>query len=381
MIKEKAILTINRLTLTLAAFIFAQLFLLAILSFSNSRYTDPLTWFRWDSGHYISIAENGYEYFSCAGLFGYPEDTKEMCGNCGWFPAYPLMIKYSDFVFHDEILTGGLISKLFYFLALFMILVIANIRKFTFRHFLFLTIASLFFGFVYYNAVFPISAVLFFTLAAFYVYLKGNFWLTGLFCMLASFLYPTGILLSLVIASAIFITERTATLSERIRKGLIPFSMGLIGLAVVFINFQVQVGEWSAFLKIQAKYGHGLQNPIKKVVGVIEKFNTDIFSADNFSTLQSLIVLAGFIIVTRQLIRKKLNQNKLYILSYCWVAIYFLSPWLLGGNLSFYRAESLLLPGIFLLKDLKTKWFLLILLILMTIGGPMSYFFFTSKLI
>ncbi len=381
MFRDKSILIFKRLSLTIVVFLIAQLFLLAVLSFTNSRYPDPSTWAHWDSGHYLKIAENGYEYFSCAGLFGYPEDTKEMCGNCGWFPAYPFLIKTFGYLFQDKKLISGIISKVFCFFILFMVLVIADIRKFTFRNLLFLSIAGFFFGFVYYSAVFPISAVLFLALAAIYFYFKRNICISGLFCMLASLFYPTAILISFAIATTIFFRDQAIPVKKRIQKCIIPISMGITGLLIVFLIFQLQVGEWDAFMKVQSKYGHGIQNPIKKAAGVIEKFNAEIFSADNFSNLQSISVLAGFLILTRAFIRKKLYQNELYLLSYCYVAFYLISPWTLGGNISLYRAESLLLPAVFLLKDLKTKWILLIVLILLAIGGPMSYFFFEGNLI
>jgi len=51
----------------------------------------PSSYSRWDSDHYLSIASSGYELFSCARLPGY--DPAAWCGNSGWLPGYPALIR------------------------------------------------------------------------------------------------------------------------------------------------------------------------------------------------------------------------------------------------------------------------------------------------
>ena len=51
---------------------------------------NPLSWRRWDSGHYLDIAVKGWEFFSCARIHGRPEDA---CGNAAWFPLYPWLLR------------------------------------------------------------------------------------------------------------------------------------------------------------------------------------------------------------------------------------------------------------------------------------------------
>ena len=48
------------------------------------------TWVRWDSGLYLSVAEHGYHLFRCRSLvYG----RGNWCGNAGWFPAYPWLVR------------------------------------------------------------------------------------------------------------------------------------------------------------------------------------------------------------------------------------------------------------------------------------------------
>ena len=51
-----------------------------------------LTWGRWGTGHYMSIADSGYVYEKCAGVAN--RGTDDWCGNSGWFPgnAYSMRV-------------------------------------------------------------------------------------------------------------------------------------------------------------------------------------------------------------------------------------------------------------------------------------------------
>src|SRR2546429_9582198 len=43
------------------------------------------TWARWDSTHYLTVAQGGYEFYRGPADYPFPG----WCGNAGWFPAYP----------------------------------------------------------------------------------------------------------------------------------------------------------------------------------------------------------------------------------------------------------------------------------------------------
>ena len=87
---------------------------------------------------------------------------------------------------------------------------------------------------------------------------------------------------------------------------------------------------------------------------MLKDISFNSFSLKDIITLQSVLVILGYLLIF---------------------------PWVVGGNLSMYRAESLLLPFVFLLKDVKIQWTISILAILVSIGGVMSYLFFTSVLV
>lgn len=371
----------KRLLLTTITFVIAQLFLMLVLDFSNISYFDSDSWVRWDSGHYLKIASEGYNFFPCAGKFGYPEDATEMCGNTGWFPAYPFLIKLLSYLFSDTAILAGYISKLFYILSLFMVTVISKIEKISLKNILFLLLAAFFFGFIYYHAVFPISMLLFFSLLGFYFFIKERLWLSSACCSIAALTYPTGFLLSFVFAFSFLIGIIREARYKELLKCFIPLIGGGLGVGLAFLIFHLQVGEWSAFIQVQSKYDHGFHNPIENIKSLFSTFAYSSLSLNRFIELQSILVIVGFLLLTLFFFVKKLYTNQLYLISYLYLCLFLIFPWAVGGNLSMYRAESLLLPSVLLLKELKMSSTILLLFTFIGIGGVMSHLFFSLVLI
>ena len=377
--KKKVFL--NQSLLALLTFLFSQVVLAIILFYLDYGYFNSTNWLRWDSGHYLQIASKGYELFPCAGKFGFPLNSTEICGNTGWFPGYPLLIKLFGYLFKDEIIIAGVLSKIFYFLSLFMVLKIMDIRKYSLKNIIFLCIPAFSFGFIFYNAIFPMSAVLFFALSGIYFFLRRKLWLTGLFCFLAAFFYPTGFLLSFVFAITILIGSHE-TFKLKAVKLLIPLAMGGLGVLAVFSIFQITVNDWSAFIEVQAKYGHSFQSPIKNIGSFLRNasiFNS--FSINHFIHYQSILIISGYIALSFFFFYRRMYENELYLLTYIYITLFLIFPWTISGELSRCRAESLLFPFVFLLKETKIRWIALILILLLGLGIPVSYLFFTSVLI
>lgn len=372
---------LNQLLLTSVTFVFSQLVLALILYYLDYGYFNSTNWLRWDSGHYLQIASKGYELYPCAGKFGFPVNSTEVCGNTGWFPGYPILIKLFSFLFKNDIIIAGIISKLFYFLSLLIVLKIVDIRRFSLKSLMFLCIPAFSFGFIYYNAIFPISAVLFFVLSGIYFFIRRKLWLTGLFCFLAAFFYPTGFLLSFVFAIAILISNNKSFKKKAVEL-LIPLIMGGLGVIAVFAIFQITVNDWTAFIQVQAKYGHSFQSPVKNIGSFYQNATLlDSFSINYFIHYQSLLIILGYIALSIFFFSKRMYKNELYLLTYIYLTLFLIFPWTISGDLSRSRAESLLLPFIFLLMGTKIRWIAAILIFLLGLGTPMSYMFFTGVLV
>lgn len=374
-------ITIRQLALTSVSFLTSQLILIIVLQFSGFNYLDSNTWSRWDSGHYVAIAQNGYNYFPCAGKFGYPLDASEMCGNTGWFPGYPLLLKLFSFINTDLVLVGRIISKIGYFISILMVVILHRIERFTFKNIVYLLIPTFCFGFIYYNAVFPISTTLAFSLVGLFLFLQGKHLLSGLFALVVSILYPTGFLLSVALAFTLFIRELRNGMLKNLTRGIPILFGGGLGVVLTFLFFQLQVDDWTAFMQVQSKYKHGIHNPIESIINMINSISFDQFSLNDAILWQSVFVLLGYFMLSFFFFRKRLYREDLYMFSYLFTTIFLVFPWIVGGNLSMYRAESLLFPFALMLKDIKCLWMIILLIIELSIGVIMSHLFFTSVLI
>jgi hypothetical protein len=372
--------TIEQLILTTIVFILSQLILAAILSYLNLGYGNPANWARWDSGHYLAIATTGYEFFPCAGKFGYPLTAKEFCGNTGWFPGYPFLIRIFSLLSGNTLLLAGLLSKAFYFFSLFMVLIISGVHRISLKNILFLCLAAFSFGHIYYNAIFPISTLVLCALLGFHFILKKKLFLAGIFCLIASFLYPTGFLLSIVF-SLFILLNGDGNLIEKFKKIVFLGAMGLAGVLLVFLVLYIEVGEWSAFIKVQGKYGHGLHNPNANIGAMLNKITVGFFYINNFVYYQSILAIAGYLMLSFVFFIKKLYKNDLYLLTWLYLTFFLIVPWIIGGDFNMYRAEALLFPYVFLFKETKIQWQAALLLILLGIGIPMCQLFFTSVII
>jgi len=138
------------------------------------------TWHHWDGGHYLSIAENGYQGVQYA-----------------FFPLLPLLIKGLHAILgHSYALSGLIVTRLFAFGALYMLLRLAHqeydsIDKAKRIVIYLLAFPTAFFLFsVYTEPVF-----LFFIISAFFFARKGNWLLAGIFSFFAALTRITGMIL------------------------------------------------------------------------------------------------------------------------------------------------------------------------------------------
>jgi hypothetical protein len=371
---------LHQILLTLAAFLLSQMVLAVVIQVWGGSYFHVANWIRWDSGHYVHIAKQGYELFPCAGKLGFPEDSKDMCGNTGWFPGYPFAVKFFTFFFRDAALVAGVLSKLCLALSLWMVLKITKTDRFSARNLLFLLIPTFGFSFIYYSAAFPISMVVLFALCGLYFFLhKAMFW-TGFFCLLAAFTYPTGFLLAVAFATVILV--QPAPFKKRVRDIGVVAGLGALGVIGAFLIFQLTVGDWKAFIEVQGKYGHSIQSPLKNMGSFFEAASlTKPFAIENFIQYQAATVIAGYLLLSFFFFYKRLYKTELYLWTFVYVTLFFLFPWAVGGDLSRYRAEALLFPFALFMKDAKTPWLALLLVGLLGLGIPMSYLFFNYTLI
>ena len=377
-------INLHHLGLILLPFVASQIVLSLVLHYEGQAYLSTTNWSRWDSGHYLSIAENGYEYFRCSDRFSdYPKSSTHMCGNTGWFPTYSLLIWLTSIFGGKVVLIGGMVSKMFYIATIWMVTILLDLKVLNYRNLLITSSAAFFYGYIYYNAIFPVSCLLFFTLLAFYFYKSQKNWQTAGCCFVAATLYPSGFLLGISFGLTTLLKTQLP-IKERFKAMWPPIAMGFLGVICVFGWMHISVGDWAAFINAHQKYGQGamVQNPLYNLESHIMnmKFGLPI-KVEDFVNFQTLLVIASYLLVSYHFFYRRMYHDTLYLWSYLYLSFFFLYPWTTGGTVSSYRAESLLLPLIFFTSNLKIKWLEFIFLVLFVLGIGMSHLFFSNVLV
>lgn len=140
-----------------------------------------LAWFRWDSGHFTAIASNGYD----------------VAWRTAFFPLFPLLERGGAFLTHDPFIAGLIISNL---AGLGMLVVLYRLVQEDFdaeRAFRAVLYLSVFPTAFFFAAAYNESLFLLLTLLSFYHMRRENWWLAGLFGLLASLTRSAGVVLFL----------------------------------------------------------------------------------------------------------------------------------------------------------------------------------------
>lgn len=208
---------------------------------SNYQISPQLfSWANFDGEHYLSIAIFGYKHLEQA-----------------FFPVYPMLISFFSrpdpynllVALVNSTVTGLIISNISFLLSLIFLWEL--IRKDFSQKIAYLTIilivifpTSFYFGAVYNESLFLLLSVL-----SFYNARKGNWFMAGIFGVIASAIRVFGILL--LPALFVLALEQKVRFSKMIWIFLIPLGLGAymwylnysIGDPLAFYNYQKLIGE------------------------------------------------------------------------------------------------------------------------------------------
>ncbi len=356
------------------AFLLQRLLLSLVAVASGFPPLAPATWMRWDSDFYVDIANHGYSALThCTPDTLYPPQA--WCGSAGWFPGYPLLIR---------ILGGSPGAAVLIAAACQLGCLVLIWHLLQRRHWPALLLAAFFPGNVYMAAVFPTPVVSLAVLGCIALCLPGRFNAAALAALVAAACYPTGVLLAPVVLVWALVHRRYTALAVVLGS--------LLGTAAVLAFLHQQTGRWDAYFLVQRKYGYHLGLPFDALFARLKPLvNQRYRNATSFTTaLQtllstSLVVLAA-VGSARSSFRRSVDassgtplprilEEKTSIVLFS-AAAFWLAPLLLGGNLSLYRAEALLLPVVLIVPSFPRPLQLTLLVTAMALSAPMAALFF-----
>jgi hypothetical protein len=295
------------------------------------------TWVRWDSGIYIAIAGRGYFVDRCGPGSGMPSTA--WCGDTAWFPAYSWLMSAATRLGLDPASAGALLS-LACQAGLLLVLWNVFLRGLPLRRRVAaLALAAVFPGSIYYQAVFPVSLFLLAALLFLWAVADERPLLGAAAGFVAAASYSSGFLLGpLASVWGVLRYRRIAV------AWALPAAGVAIGFALVIAIMWLQTGHWNAFALAQSAYGYSF-DPLDAFLARLKPLvNARYRTAATLATAaQALFVFilaaASFVAALRA--RPSRPVASLALL-YC--GAYYALPLAVGGRVSLYRSESLLLP-------------------------------------
>jgi hypothetical protein len=276
-------------------------------------------------------------------LFRCDGEPDKWCGDAAWFPAYPWV--FGSLHQLGLPLRGTAVVVSWLFAAGTIVLLWATFLE---RRANALAVAALAYaaftpGQIYHYSIFPISMVVFFTLACLWLVYRARYVTAGLAGAVAALAYPVGVLLAP--ATAIWLVAQPGvSLTDRLRRIAVTGGLTLLGFWVLVIDQYFETGRWDAFFLIQANYEelHGSENPFVAtwdiIRGGIENARSGLTAV---IALQTALVTVVLTIVVVNAIRNRLALASADALLLVWA----LATWvMLFQAFSLYRGQAVLLP-------------------------------------
>jgi hypothetical protein len=357
-----------------AAFIMARVVLHWAARTAGYKSSLTATWHRWDSAHYLSIADHGYEFFSCARLPGY--NPADYCGNAAWLPGYPLLVRVVSSLGLNPERSGVLIAAAFALLSLVLLWNAFLGPRPTTQGLLGLAACSLFFGHVYYYAIFPISMCTFFQVAAIYLFTTKRYLAAGIAGGVAAFTYSSAFFLAGIFGLHLLLFRREEAFRQRVYALVASAGLTFSGFVLALALQRWEVGTWDAYRLTQAKYHYAFTLPWKPV-------KSHLLAALKHRDpmgIQATLVLAS--VVSAVVVSLRAPRRSADLLLALFAVVYLLVPLMLGpGYVAVVRSESMLLPMMPLAAKLPVPVLVCLVGLLLFCSLQISPLFFLSRLV
>ncbi len=305
----------------------------------------------WDIGHYQSIAEKGYEVYPCDPAVHYP--MGDICGNVGWFPAWPLAVKILSF---GQVAFGlkylPYLFTLLGFFFFYQLLLRWSDYKIALTGLIALTATPTAF---YYLTGFPYSFILvLFTGYLYYLYklnARGRTIILPALAILISLSYPSAFLAAVI--PLVMIINRYRKKSQRppfsalikdLLYYLIPFALGPL---ILSIYFYFKFDDFLLILHFQEKYERNWGFPLAVIWQSLKHFQ--LTCGAHFMQIEHTYFAANFIVLWYGLIFFIFAPYRIKPELVAFVLLLFLFSPTTGSIFSIWRHYVMLIPAVMMI--------------------------------
>lgn len=385
----------------LVAYLFGHVIFWVAAARDGFDYLSAASHYRYDSVHYSSIANSGYELFRCADrpdLAAWGPDA--WCGNAGWFPLYPWSMRVVRSVTGLTTSQAGWLVTELAGLAIVVVLwwllarldgdaVTAADRA---RRLAVLALAVVVPAGVYFHAIFPMSLAAAAMLGYAALLTTGRWVWAGLAGAVATMAYPTGGLVAVVglVVVGVLVWRWQFTASRALAALAAVCGLPALALLGVLVFMQSTMGHWDAYLKVGAKYSDQGHNPVDTFVHVVTEPSSVegtlppmvarlylTLHLEMWATLALVLLACAGAVAAR--VRGRLEPVDAGLAAFA--VLMFVAPLAVGSHVSQYRAHTLLLPAIVLLRHLPGWLLWLLAVALLPLAYRMGTLFYPSLLL
>lgn len=360
-----------------AAWLLATAFVLLVCRHEGWPPFSAASWSRWDSVRYLSVASQGYNLFPCKPPTYAPGTW---CGNAGWFPAYPWIVGGLHRLALPTDGTALVVSWIACLATLVLLWRAFLIQLPRPAGVLALAYAACAPGLVYDYAIFPLSLLSLCSIGALAFLVRGRSLAAGFAAGLAALAYPVG--LALAPAGVVWLVgDRRLPAGTRVRRAGLYSVPILSALAIFVVDQRLETGRWNAYLLVQRKYGHGLQDPFAAVYAAGQSvLHGSAFHLVDAPALQTLFVAFVLVSVLVDRLLHRASATALDALLVVWALAAWLIPHI-WANVSEYRSEAALLPVALLVGRLPQALSACIVVGAFLLVAPMELLFLRSVLV
>lgn len=296
------------------------------------------TWSLKDAALYENIAGHGYTLFRC------PSGAPGWCGNAGWFPAYPWLMRWVGDLGPGVDAAGLALAWLFTLGTLVLLWATFLGRRLGAASATVLLYAAFAPGQVYDYAILPLSLLAFCTVGYLWLVSRERWLAAGIAGAVLVLIYPVGIATPAAAALYLLVGRREVALAERARRVGLAIAPAAVSIGLLLLLFQETLGHWNAYFLVQAKYHHQLGDPLAPALDSIGSlFRSAPFSVGNVPALQTLVVtvVLGCVLVSVALRRRHAERADLLI------GLWAVATWLIPASttgLTVQRSQAALLP-------------------------------------
>jgi hypothetical protein len=366
---------VRGLWLPIGAWLIATATVFSAVAFTGRMPFSSAPWMHWDAFEYLDISEHGYNLFPC-----FVGNLLRWCGNAGWFPAYPWLVRAIASPGLDHTTVAIALAWLFD-LAAIVLLWAGFYRRIDFGAVAAVIFAAFAPGLVYDYAGFPLSMLAFLTLLYLWL-LSGERWLVaGLVGIAAVLTYPVGVAAPLAAASALLIAYRRVPGRERFRRACLASGPPLLALTVIPIVQQRSTGHWNAYYLAQYNFGHWLEDPFAGTIAAFHLLGRGtLFTLANVPSAQALLATGAVLGVAVAVLARGRRTTSFEVLLVIWMLAAWAIPEATSGT-SHYRGEAALLPMAILIGVVPRVLAVALCVTAIAVSVPIEVLFLRNTLI